>query len=467
MKSPPNILYLMTDMQKASASSVYGNTLVPDPFMSRMAREGWVFENAFAPSSICTPSRASVFTGTHPLVHRVTCHQNRLPYNLPQLSEILLEAGFYTTVAGHYEEVRGLSRGWHEQVPSNQRTLRRAYTQWVTAGRKDVAWASGVLDCRAETGHAYLLADRVLDIVKGIGSDRLPFFLHVAFEEPHQAYFAPPPFADMVDPAEVFIPESRPERGRPEWQEQVEKECGMDRADEGEVRAMIARYYGRIAYADSQMQRLMTEMDKQGLLENTWIVVSSDHGDYLGEKNLCAKSESLYECLLHVPLIIRPPDGVACRRGLRMDGFVDLVDLFPTILTLAGIEVPDYAQGHDLIRWVEEGGDQPLRDCLFAQVGDYHGLLKTTWPSGMPVSGRHPSLLQGARTREYSFVNDPDYGDEAYDLRKDPAELSNLLILDQPEPEGVTELRRRVERWEEECDRLRDEIGVVPGYRGF
>ena len=459
----------MTDMQKASACSVNGNPHVPTPFMDEMAASGVAFMDAYAPSSICTPSRASVFTGVHPLVHQVTCHQNRVPYNLPQLSELFMDAGYCTAVAGHYEVDRGLTRGWHEQVRSDEGgALGWAYRQWVTAGRRDVGWASGPLDHPAEEGHAHLLTSRVINVLDQIEAADSPFFLHVAYEEPHQPYFVPPPYDSIVDPSALQVPAVGSDEGRPVWQVLVRGQCGTQFATDADIKRLMAIYYGKIAYADAQMRRLYTALEQRGLLENTWIIIGSDHGDYLGEKDLVAKTESLYECLLHVPLIITPPRGVQAPRGEKLSGFVDLVDLFPTLLGIADLPVPEYAQGKDLLAWARAGGREPLRDCLFAQVGDYHGHLKTTWPSGMPAAGRHPGLLQGARTRHTSFVRDPDYGDEAYDLRHDPQELENLLGREGvEEPLEVGDLRRRVDQWEEECIRLRERLEIIPGYRGF
>ena len=100
------------------------------------------------------------------------------------------------------------------------------------------------------------------------------------------------------------------------------------------------------------------------------------------------------------------------------------------------------------------------------QVGDYHGNLGTTMPTGLPKAGRHPGLVQRAATHDFAYVRDPDNGDEAYDLRSDPLELVNLLQVGD-EPPQVTALRRRVAEWETECLRLRERLGVVPGYRGF
>ena len=106
----------MTDQQKASASSVNGNPHVPSPFMDEMAARGTAFMDCYVSSPICTPSRTSVFTGLHPLVHQVTCHQNRAPYDLPQVSELLEDAGYYTVAVGHYEHDRNLTLSWREQV---------------------------------------------------------------------------------------------------------------------------------------------------------------------------------------------------------------------------------------------------------------------------------------------------------------------------------------------------------------
>ena len=121
MTRSPNILYVMFDQAKASAMSFMGNKEISMPYCETLAKQGWVFENAYAAAPICTPSRSSVHTGLFPQVHGVTCHQNRAPYNVPQLAEILQGAGYYTVVAGHYEPERNLSRGWHEQAPMHER----------------------------------------------------------------------------------------------------------------------------------------------------------------------------------------------------------------------------------------------------------------------------------------------------------------------------------------------------------
>jgi len=457
----------MSDHQKATASSAFGNDLVPDSFMREMASRGTAFADTYSTSPICTPSRTSVMTGVHPLVHQGTCHQNRAPYNLPQLAELVQDAGYYTVAAGHYEHDRNLTRGWHEQISFMENgVIAEALAGWYANGRKDVGWSSGTNKRPPEDGHAYRLTSRVINALDGIVANDAPFFLHVPYLEPHPPYFASPPFDTMVDPESIPLPDQGGD-GRPSWQAAMREQVGTDKATEDDIRKMIAMFYGMIGYVDGQMRRLRDAMDERGLLENTWFIISVDHGDYTGEKGLFTKGESLYETLLHIPLIVVPPEGVQWQRGQTVSGLVDHVDLFPTILGLAEATVPDYAQGHDLLSWVRNGASEPLRETAFAQVGDYHGNLGTTMPSGIPAAGRHPSLLQGGRTSEFSYVRDPDYGDEAYDLQRDPRELVNLLNDGAAGPAEVDRLRQQVDKWEEECIRLRGELGVVPGYRGF
>ena len=462
----PNIVLLMTDQQKASAAGFMGNDVVKTPFFDSLAERGMVFESAYAPSSICTPSRASLFTGVHPLVHNVTCHQNRVPYNLPQLSELLQQNGYYTAVAGHYEPQRNLSRGWHEQVEFLERgRLLDCFGAQKAVGRSDVGWSAGTVGMHESDGNSAILTERMIHMLDQIDTADGPFFFHAAYNDPHPPYFVPPPYDEMIDPADVELPTYLDDELCPRWQAVVRNQLRSSEATEVDVRRVLAMYYGMIAYADAQAKRLIDEMKKRGLMENTWIVFTSDHGDYAGEKGMFAKTESLYECLLHVPLSIVPPEGVDFPRGERTDVLIDTVDLFPTILGIAGIDIPEYAQGHDLKKWTD-GDRGRIRDFVFAQVGNYHGFLGTTFPSGMPAAGRHPGLLRCVRNDDYSFIHDPDYGDEAYNLREDPLELHNLLREGEA-PAALGSFQDALVEWEKECLHLKTRLGVKPGDRGF
>ncbi|MGE4610362.1 MAG: sulfatase-like hydrolase/transferase [Paracoccaceae bacterium] len=464
----PNIVYIMFDQAKASAMSFMGNGYNTTPFCKRMADKGWVFDEAYSAAPICTPSRASVHTGTFPQVHQVTCHQNRAPYNLPQLAELLQADGYYTAAAGHYEPERNLSRGWHEQSPMHERgPLFNSWMDHIRSGRKDVSWSSGAIDADAKDGNSTLLTDRMLRMLDEAEKTEKPFFLHMCYDDPHPPYYVPRPYDTMFDPANMSLPEKGELPDLPEWHKAARTDAGTDQASDHDIRKVTAIYYGMIRYIDDEMARLYEALEKGGHLDNTWIIIGSDHGDYTGEKGFCNKSESLYKCLLHVPLIIVPPADFEEPEARRISDLVSTVDLFPTILKMAGVK-PTENQGHDLLDWVRSGAKQPIRDAIFAQIGDYHGFIGTSWPSGMPASGRHKSLTHAARTANAAYIRDPDNGDEAYDLTKDPNELINLLNDGLEDiPNELVGLRDKIDEFERECIEFRERLGIIPGDRGF
>lgn len=462
--SQPNIVYLMFDQAKASAMSFMGNAEIEMPFCDRLAAQGWIFDEAYSAAPICTPSRASVHTGMFPQVHQVTCHQNRAPYNLPQLAELLQDAGYYTAAAGHYEPERNLCRGWHEQSPMHERgPLFDSWMAHIRSGRKDVSWSSGAIEVDAKDGNSARLTDRCLRMLDQAEATGKPFFLHMCYDDPHPPYFVPPPYDTMFNPDDLTLPDMGDLDDLPAWHAAARKQAGTDQATDADMRRVLAVYYGMIRYIDDEMARIYAALDAKGMLENTWIVLGSDHGDYTGEKGFFNKSESHYKCLLHVPLVIVPPKGADEPAPRRIQDLVSSVDLFPTLLSMAGV-TPPVNQGHDILDWVRRGHDDPLRDAVFAQIGDYHGFIKTSWPSGMPEAGRHKSLTHSIRTSERVYICDPDNGDEAYDLRNDPKELRNLTNTN---ANLFPDLKKQLEDFIEDCAALRVELGVVAGDRGF
>jgi arylsulfatase A-like enzyme len=464
----PNIVYLMFDQAKTAAMSFMGNEEITLPFCDSLAEQGWVFDEAYSAAPICTPSRASVHTGTYPQVHQVTCHQHRAPYNLPQLAELLQEAGYYTAAAGHYEPERNLHRGWHEQSPMHERgPLFNSWMDHIRSGRRDVAWSSGGIDVDAEQGNSALLTDRMLRMIEQANGSGKPFFLHMCYDDPHPPYFVPKPYDTMFNPDDLALPEIGDLDNLPDWHQQARQQVGTDSASADDYRKVLAIYYGMCRYIDDEMARIYAALKEAGKLENTWIILGSDHGDYTGDKGLFNKSESLYKCLLHVPLIIVPPQDGDEPGPRRIADIVSTVDLFPTILAIADVEAPSN-QGKNLLDWVRAGQEKPLHEEIFAQIGDYHGFIKTSWPSGMPEAGRHASLTHCIRTIDKAYIQDPDNGDEAYDLDIDPKELNCLTKAGSPPlSQEFGDMKSRLQQFQDECLALRNELGIIAGDRGF
>lgn len=465
--SRPHIVLIMTDQQKASATSIMGNPYVATPTWERLARQGVTFENTYSQSAICTPSRASMMTGTYPLVHRVLCHQNHAPPNLPQLAELLSAGGYRTIGAGHYEKTRSLDRGWHDEVDikGNVR-LKKALAKQYDCGSREVGWSAGETSAGPEEAHAAVLNDELFQMLDEVDPAEAPLFLHVAYIEPHPPYFTPIGYCDQDVARAAPLPDVGDLPNRPLWHQQMLRDYGSARATDADKRRMLAAYYGLIKYVDQQINRLLRYLDRRGILENAWVVLTSDHGDFAGEKGFYTKSECAYECILHVPMVIRGPGG-AWHAGSRQKNLVELLDLFPTILNLAQVPIPKQNQGQDLISWIDRGASKPLRHATFSAVGAYGGYLKTTMPHGLPECGRRKGIVRGARSLTHSYIRDPDTGDEAYDLTTDPLELRNLLQQPAAIPESIKQLSREMDEWEAGCQRLQDELRIEPGNRNF
>ncbi len=165
-------------------------------------------------------------------------------------------------------------------------------------------------------------------------------------------------------------------------------------------------------------------MEQKGLLDKTWIFLVSDHGDFTGEHGLFTKSHALYDCLTHVPMVIRPPDGY-WGSGRRIQELAQVFDLFPTICEIAGVTVPQPCNAVSLREWLE--GDQvaPHRDAVFMAVGGNTN-PRASFPQGMPLRGVHREVIHAIRTHSRKYIRDPENRDEFYRLSEDPHELVNL-----------------------------------------
>ncbi len=465
MAERPNILWIVSEQQKASSAGCYGNLHASTPVIDSLAGKGMLFEQAWSTSPICTPSRCSMLTGLHPMVHGVTCHQNRAPVNIPLLPEQLSAAGYYTACFGHVERQRGLARGFHEAVDNKDGILGEAYRRRYGPFSGKPSWYSDTVPGAPEESHSHLLTDRVLIEADEVKQMDVPFFFNVCYEDAHAPYAVPPPFDRTVDYHGLEVPLRGQPGERPAWHDAVLQECRTDEASDDDVRKALAAYYGMTASADFQTGRLIEALEKRGMMENTWIIFTSDHGDYAGEKGMFAKSEALYECLLHVPLLVIPPGNTHAPRGVRVSSFVETSDIYETVLGFAGLQSPYEHQSRDLLETASGTADEH-REFVYAQVGDYHGHLGNSLPGGMPASGRHSSLVRSIRDADMSYIRDPDFSDEAYDLRRDTLELATVSGMDAYE-DACSRYRRQLDAFEKACGDLRSRIGIINGPRGF
>ena len=370
----PNILLIGIDTLRADALGAWGRSPSPTPSLDRLAEQSDVWLDAFSTFNVTNPSFASILTGLYGKNHGVYDLQTPLPRNNTTLAELLAGSGYDTLAlisASHLgDHNSGLGQG---------------FAQVSTA---------------TEHYAAEMPVDLTMDWLAARAGKPRPFFVWLHLFDPHTPHTPPQPYAlgfrpasaMGLSPVRAWIPFRQPEpRGF------VEPVLGAN----GDL------YYGEVAYLDRQVGRLLDFLDSRGLLENTVVAVVADHGENLGEHGIRFRHVGLFDTTLHVPLMIRWPGGE--RTGRRIEGLVQTIDLFPTLLAAAGVKAPRQ-DGTDLRELTGEG-----RQGRRAVFSEHAGRL------GVSV-----------RTREYRYgLNQgnerffPD-GPFLYDLKADPAEIQNL-----------------------------------------
>lgn len=400
----PNVLLLIWDTVRASSLGLYGYPRPTTPFLLELATRGVTFDQAFSTAPWTLPSHAGIFTGRW--AHELSAGW-RTPLNgrWPTLAEALENDGYATAgfVANtHYTAAEsGLARGMAHfedfgltpgdflmstalgRVISYGRPLRNLIGSYEIPGRKTAP--------RLDADFLRWLDRRPAG---------RPFFAFLNYYDAHVPYLPPEPYLAR------FRTQDPARRNPLIWEGWKMKPA--------EVRAELDAYDASIAYLDAQLRVLTDSLRARGLLDNTILVVTSDHGEEFGEHGVFTHGNSLYVPALHVPLLVVAPGAP---RGLRVDAPVSLRELPATILHLAGARSARSLPGESLARfWTAPAGaaDEPL----IAEVGHATGL-----PARYPVSvGDMRSVFAGG----YHLIRNADGREELYDLRRDPLETRDL-----------------------------------------
>ena len=384
----PNILLITVESIRADHVGGYGYGRATTPSLDALAEEGIVFENAYAVTSWTLPSHASIFTGLYPAAHRVVDYLSRLDDSHTTLAEVLREAGYQTAgfISGPFlQEVYNLNQGFeiYDESTSNPQGNQAAHAD--------------VTNARMES-----LLTRFLR--EGRSADR-PFFLFAYLWDPHYDYIPPPPYDEAFVP-----PEAEPiDLGGYETKGVVSRDSSPN-----QLAYVISQYDGEILWTDALLGRLWSLLDELNLWEDTAVVVTSDHGEEFFEHGTKGHRNNLYEESVRVPLILRAPG-----REPRRDGRIaSLIDVFPSVLEIAGVEAVPPHHGRSLLRPAPE----PQPPIFFE--------LKTEWVVKNPATGE-----RGVATDLWLAVRDGDHKlvlerneqrRELYDLAEDPREKHSL-----------------------------------------
>jgi len=422
-----NVLFIVADDLNVSLGC-YDQPLVKSPNIDKLAQGGMRFTRTYCQYPLCNPSRASFMTGRRPDTTKVLENGTHFRKNLPEVTTL----GQFFRLMGYY--VVRIGKIFHYGVPGqigtsgldDARTWERFYNPIGRDKKEEVllrnlqpanknlgavlAWhASGGVDSEYTDGKA---ADQAIQVLEECKKQDRPFFLAVGFYKPHVPWIVPKKYFDMVARDKIHLPAEPADirKGVPPAAFTVNPpNYGLKQKD---LEDAIQAYLAAVNHMDVQVGKILEALDRLGLRENTIIVFLSDHGWLLGEHGLWQKM-CLFEESAQVPLIIATPKpklpGKACRR------LAELVDLYPTLVDLAGFEIPAGLEGKSL-KPLLENPDLPWKAGAFTQV------MRGGAKKGGAFLGR------SVRTEKYRYTewDDGKKGKELYDHDADPKEHKNL-----------------------------------------
>jgi arylsulfatase A-like enzyme len=413
-----NVLFLMSDDMRPELGC-YGHPMVKSPNIDALARAGVRFDRAYCQYPLCNPSRTSMLTGRHPTTTGVL--DNRTWFGAAHPEWVSLPRHFKNNGYVSLRTGKIFHGGIDDADAWTEGGEPRKFDGAITPKTppKDRAKASDrivTLDGDGESHNDFRTADRAIVFLKKYKDS--PFFLACGFTKPHSPPTAPKKFLDTYDVTKVPLPKDF--APRPTVPDGFPQRCltpngdlfiGRD-ATEDEARGMIRAYWASVSWTDWNVGRVIAELDRLGLRDNTVVVFWGDHGYHLGEKGKWAKHNSLFEIGTRVPLIVLAP--AAKGNGKVAPKPVQSLDIYPTLCELCGIKAPAGLEGHSL---------KPLLEDPSA-----------AWDHpAYTVAGNAKRFGVAVRTDKYRYAeyDGGTAGFMLFDVKSDPHELKNLA--DEPE----------------------------------
>ncbi len=385
-----NILLILIDQLQASILGTYGGTFVPTPNIDLVAGEGCVFERMYCQSPVCGPARASLLTGRHVFQHRATNNSHLLPDQEFSYARALRENGYTAAAIGR---THNFANGYQVvPVPIGD-------SFEYNLDNNPIFGISNYFE-RGKTEHVNRAYDlRVAETTCMFLEDTArmqPFVMFTGFLAPHAPFALSEPYASMFDPNDVPLP-VQPETIDipPILKKRYAKYAWLTEEDS---RKGIAFYCGMVAMVDDCIGKIVEKLKALGLYDDTLLIITSDHGEMLGERGLYDKFVP-YESSTNVPCIVR---GGEFTGGKRISALTEHIDLTATILEYAGVEIPSRIAGKPLTGLAL--GETQHKDYIYSQITEWRMI----------------------RDERYKLVIYTDGYGELYDMDTDPLESKNL-----------------------------------------
>jgi arylsulfatase A-like enzyme len=435
---PFNVLLITTDQQRFDALGCNRNPYIKTPHLDRLAQQSVNLQQHFTSNPICTPARCSILTGRYSRSHGAINVGVTLPRETQCLTHALKRAGYRCGLMGkaHFEPekseyVKTMNRSApyydfdeHHITEDNMigeylEWIEREYPQhlagaWENSHEENhVPARSGQSDGRIEAccvssipenlHQTAWIADRTVDFLRKTATDKTPSFVWCSFVDPHHPWTPPQEFMSLYDPATLPKPNRRPGENEGIGDSYIH----LDGLSDAEYQRLCASYYAMISHIDHHVGRIVSHLEKTGMLDNTLMLFTSDHGEFNGDHSLIRKGGPLYDSLLRVPTLVRLPGGA--HGGTRCNHLTQHEDLAPTILEQLGLEVPKAMEGVSMLPALR--GQTPVRPYAYLEYknvssGDgAYGVRRGPW-----------KLLHYPDERDFVLTN----------LESDPDEHTNL-----------------------------------------
>ena len=476
MRDPLNVLLLIADQFRWDCVGAAGNPVIRTPNLDALAADGALFTKCFCQTAPCGPSRMSIFTSRYLCSTRTVNNMTPLVDAEDNLAWYVKRGGYATAMFGYNDyavdprilsedDPRKTSLRYDNAFPGFDHVYQHehhspAYFDHLRAKGYPEEWCGPAIcttydvppdgpgdhlplrypaHYRAEDSECQFLTTQACDWIRQAG---IGWFANVNFIKPHPPRICPAPYHDMYDPADM-PPANRREDELADSHPYLQT---VRRApvlhDERDLRETRACYYGMVSEIDACAGRLIATLKETGQWDNTLVIFTSDHGEYLGDHYFTDKAH-FYDETMRVPFIIRDPSPEAdATRGQRFDHFVESIDAAPTILEYLGEPIPDRFQGRSVLGQLREVGERTPRPEIHFEY-DFRGHCR-----GDSAVNPDECILWVIRDDRYKYVQ---FGLEPmppllFDLANDPGEHRNLAA-DPAHAATVAACAQRMLRW--------------------
>lgn len=425
----PNILLIISDDLRTELNC-YGVSYIKSPNIDQLANESTLFKNAYCQQAVCAASRASFLSGCRPNTTGVDYPYSEYYINTfwpahPTIAEYFERQGYVVRTFGkvhHGPKYDKIINKHFDPEGIKFYALEENIVLGGKIGRSKQSPPFESADVPDESYSDGLIAQEVVKTINSLSGNKNPFMLIVGFKKPHLPFCAPKNYWDLYNEDEIGLaPYRKHPLNSPEYSTIKNNELAGYAGYTGRTGDEMPEYYQKklrhgyaacVSFIDAQVGKLIEELKRSGKYENTIIILMSDHGWHLGDQNMWGKSTN-FENATHSPLIIRVPGKT---KGDRLSQIVEYVDIYPTLVELAGLKPAGYLEGTSIVPLL----DNPERNWKKAAFSQY--------PRGN---------FEGysIRTKDFRYVewrsneNDSVLSRELYDHRTDPLETTNLADI--------------------------------------